>query len=605
MTSRAQRLFSSLLFLVVAAQCSGTVSAPPAPPGTGGAGEGGASGAGPGPGSGGTPGGSGGSGGQTPPGRGGAGGSAGAGTGGSAGAGGAGGAAGRDAGGGGGATAGRGGGGSGGAAGRDAGGTSPPPTNDAGTVGSMPAGPAGPWARGLQIGVVEVSQATFIRLGEGGQVVAPTARNAPIIEGRPLLVRVFVTPGAGFSARRLRGVVSIEAGGATKAFEEAKMISGASDSERAETTFNVLVPAAEMKPGAALWAAVYEAGPAAGDDPATPPRFPATGATDLAVKGGRMVLDVVAVPVTGPGGPLTDTPERRRNLENHLYDLYPVQKVNLKFRAPVTVDARITERTAAFGLIRDARTADGASARPYEYYHLLVAREDTTFTFAGTAGGGGGSANDPGSRRVSLTLVGGRAVDGNTNTVAHELGHNHGESHVPACGASGGSGSMYPLPEGALPTSGWSFSENALKTKARFKELMGYCRPRWISDFMWKRFEIRVRMVSALPVSEPPVTAFPERSLLGYVAPGERPNWGVVPERLVDASTISMSAQRIARLVMDDGRILYAPVSVNVMSDDVTREIAVNLPPDAPTGRAEVTVDGERFTISVGDLATP
>ena len=33
---------------------------------------------------------------------------------------------------------------------------------------------------------------------------------------------------------------------------------------------------------------------------------------------------------------------------------------------------------------------------------------------------------------------------------------------------------MYPLPEGAMRTNGWSLSENALKSKAMFKELMGY-----------------------------------------------------------------------------------------------------------------------------------
>jgi hypothetical protein len=449
--------------------------------------------------------------------------------------------------------------------------------------------------------VVEVSQATFIKLGEGAESVAVSARNAPIIEGRPLVVRVYVNPATGFAARRLRGVVSIDyAGAAGKQFEEAKMISVRSDPERVDSTFNVLVPAADIKPGATLWAAVYEGGPAMGAEPATPPRFPPTGAADLAVKAGRMVLDVVGVPVTGPGGPLADTPERRRKLENDLYDIYPVQKVNLKIREAVTVTAKITERTAAFGLLRDARTADGASARPYEYYHLLVAKDDTTFTFAGTAGGGGGSNNDPGSRRVALTLVGGRAIDGNTNTTAHELGHNHGEGHIPACGADGGDG-MYPLPEGAMAVSGWSLSENALKSKMRFKELMGYCRPRWISDFMYRRFEARVRTVSALP-TQPPGTAFADHSLLGYIAPGETPNWGVVPERLVDATT-SMSTQRFARLVLQDGRVVQVPVSVQTMSDDVTREIAVNLPADVDTDGAEVWVDGQRLTVPTTKLA--
>jgi hypothetical protein len=378
------------------------------------------------------------------------------------------------------------------------------------------------------------------------------------------------------------------------------MIAGASDPEKVATTFNILVPAAEVKPGASLWVALYEAGTATGADPSPPPRFPAEGGTDLAVKAGRMVLDVVGVPVTGPAGALADTPERRKKLENDLYDLYPVQKVNLRIREPVTVTAKVTERGAAFGLIRDARTADGASARPWEYYHLLVAKEDTTFTFAGTSGGGGGSANDPGSRRVALTLVGGRAVDGNTNTTAHELGHNHGQAHITACGATGTP--SYPLMGGAMEVSGWSLSQNALRSKAMYKELMGYCRPRWISDFMWIRFEERVRMVSAM--SPPAGTALADRSLLGYMGPGEKPNWGVVAERLVD-SNVPMTGQRYARLVLDDGRVLNVPVTVNLMSDEETREFSINLPADAQTERAEVVIDGQMFPVAVPSLYGP
>jgi hypothetical protein len=469
--------------------------------------------------------------------------------------------------------------------------------------GSTPAGPAGPWARAIQVGLVEVSQATFVKIGEGTEVVPAAMRNAPLIEGRPLVVRVHVVPAAGYTPRMLRGVVALAyAGQPGKQFEEAKMIAGRSDPEKVATTFNVVVPADDVKPGASLSVSLYEGGPATGAEPAPPPRFPADGGADLAVKAGRMVLDVVGVPVTGLGGALADTPERRLKLEKDLYDLYPVQKVNLRIREPVKAPAMITERAAAFGLLRDARTADGASARPYEYYHLLVAKEDTTFTFSGTAGGGGGSANDPGSRRVALTLVRGRAIDGNTNTTAHEIGHNHGEGHINACGAAGGTGSMYPLPDGTMAVNGWSLTENALKSKAMYKELMGYCRPRWISDYMWTRFEARVRTVSAM--SPPAGTTLADRSLLGYMGPGEKPNWGVVAERLVDSST-PMTGQRYARLRLEDGRVIRAPVTVNLMSDDETREFAINLPSDAPVADAEVVIDGQTFPVAVPTLFGP
>ncbi len=169
-----------------------------------------------------------------------------------------------------------------------------------GDGGSATAGPAGPWARGVTVGLVEVTQGVFVKIGEGATVVAPEMRNAPLIEGRPLFVRAYVS---GTLGRRLRGVLDVQYGGAGgKGFEEAKMMAGASNAEQLATTFNFLVPAAEVRPGMAMAVSIYEAAETAmGPDPATPPRFPASGTADLAIKAGRMVLDVVAMPVTGPG----------------------------------------------------------------------------------------------------------------------------------------------------------------------------------------------------------------------------------------------------------------------------------------------------------------
>jgi hypothetical protein len=473
-----------------------------------------------------------------------------------------------------------------------------------GDGGSPMAGPAGPWARGVAIGIVEITQAVFIKIGQGATVVDPAMRNAPVIEGRPLFVRTYVAPGAGFTARRLRAVVTIEyEGGTSKGFEDTKMISAASDSERLETTLNVLIPAADVRPQSSLTVSIYETGEAVGPDPATLPRFPPTGAAPLAVKAGRMVLDVVAMPVTGPMGALMDTPERRRKLEMDLYDLYPVQKVNLRIREPLVVTARLASSTPGFAALREARTKD--AAKPGEYYHLLVGRADINASYAGVASGAGAGVNDA-ARRVGITIVGTRALDGNTNTAAHEIGHNHGRNHAPACGATGDS--MYPLPNGQMEVSGFSLSEMALKSKARFRELMGYCRPRWISDYQWRALEVRVRAVSAFPAAAgaPGMTTLDQHSLQGFVTAGagETPDWGVVTGALVPDGA-AVTAARRARLTLADGRTLDVPVAVELMSDDVTREIAVNLPAGEDVVSAEVTVDGQRFSVPVSSLPVP
>ena len=88
-------------------------------------------------------------------------------------------------------------------------------------------------------------------------------------------------------------------------------------------------------------------------------------------------------------------------------------------------------------------------------------------------------------------------------------------------------------------------------------------------------------------MAPPATTALAERSLLGYIAPGERPNWGVVAERVVEPRRRHVPPAH-ARLVLDDGRVVKAPVSVNVMSDGVTRELGGHLPEEGTVQHAQV-----------------
>src|SRR2546423_14848976 len=93
--------------------------------------------------------------------------------------------------------------------------------------------------------------------------------------------------------------------------------------------------------------------------PAVPPRFPATGAADLGVKAGRMVMDLVLVPILGPSGPLDDSPPRRKHLESYLGDVYPVQQFNVRWHDPIKITAKLGWM-AAFKLLQQARIDDNA-----------------------------------------------------------------------------------------------------------------------------------------------------------------------------------------------------------------------------------------------------
>jgi hypothetical protein len=91
------------------------------------------------------------------------------------------------------------------------------------------------------------------------------------------------------------------------------------------------------------------------------------------------------------------------------------------------------------------------------------------------------------------------------------------------------------------------------------------------------------------------------RSLQAFVGPGEPPSVGVVQGHLVGPA-VSVTRRRFARLRLVDGTHVVAPLSVQVMTDETTRELAVNLPPERETESAELFVDGVRFTVAVAAL---
>jgi hypothetical protein len=483
----------------------------------------------------------------------------------------------------------------------------------AGTDASSDGGSAGPWARNVRIGLVEAAQSVFVRLGDGATTVAPGARNAEVIEGRPLLVRVHVQPAAGFTPRRLRGVLTVSPGDAAAglALEDAKMIGAASDPEKLETTFNFLVPADAVKPQARLRAELYETAAAGGPDPGTPPRFPATGTLDLAVRAGRMVLDVVMVPSVGPSGALDDAPARRKRVENHLYDVYPVQRVNVTWREPLRFTTKVSS-TMGFQTLVQTRTRDQAPAGTY--YHLLLAKEDSSEGLLGIANLANATAAD-GPRRIAMTFVEGHAVDTLLDTISHEMGHNHGRNHAPGCNARGVD-MGFPYAGPGIGVNGYSLSDQRLLIVRLHKDLMGYCNVTWVSDYTWRGFMARVRAVSAFPAADRASAPLATRALVGFQTPGQAPAWALTrgqlgphpgevappahtPEGTSDLPARLGAARARAHIRLGDGRTVTAPVGVRTLSDDRTRELALDLPDEGQgeIAAVDVMVDGARLSV--------
>ncbi len=367
---------------------------------------------------------------------------------------------------------------------------------------------AEPLATRIAVSELALMQALKVPLAKAGQ--AATRGSVPLVAGRDGLLRVYVTPEAGWTPKtvtaRIRLVTESPGGGFTKVLSATKTVSGASTEADLESTINVPIPGVYLQPTSKFVVVLNTADGAAPSDAPSPARYPATGAlAPLDAKAGAEVLRVKLVPVQyGADGSnrLPDVGEAQlERLRKMLYKLYPVARVEISvhepfpWTQPVSPSGKgLSELLDAIGQLRRSEQAGNDL-----YYYGAV---NPTPTYDDFCRGSCTTGLSPTSSAHSVGVgFGGSDEVGNktAETAAHEIGHAHGLSHAP-CGGAAGPDPAYPTDaEHAGARIGtWGFDQTTGKLvdpggAQPPKDIMAYCRPSWISDFHYQKLFERVR----------------------------------------------------------------------------------------------------------------
>ena len=375
------------------------------------------------------------------------------------------------------------------------GGTSSGGASSSGGSGSGPLPTTGDLARGLSIQSVAIYQGTKVTLFEGGSAVSD--RNAPVVSGRDALVRVFVSPEAGFSSREI--VASLDLGNGPT-LDAKRVVSGGSTDGSLSSTFNINVPAARITPGLNVSVSLLEAAASNATGSTDGARAPSSGTAPLGASATGGALEVVLVPLVVNGIQPDVSAARVQEYKDYLYRLYPVPEVKVTVRNAVTHSNSVSGKSgSSWNSILDkllsVRSSDKPASQKY-YYGVLTPQQSFSQYCAGGCIAGMSpvaKASDVWARgSVGLGFFPTGGYSGSGDTMAHEIGHAHGLPHAP-CGTS--NAGPFPYTGGKIGVWGYDLIAKKLIDPSKYKDVMSYCDPTWFSDYNFDKLFTRQQAV--------------------------------------------------------------------------------------------------------------
>ena len=387
----------------------------------------------------------------------------------------------------------------------------------------------------LQIEEVALFQTVKVSLSDGVTPVNAMGRS-PVVANRPTLFRVYVAPrGGAFTPREFSARVTVKNGTGEDQYYAKQRISKASTEGDTASTFQIAVPREKILADTRYSVEVVECGAVAAPNvsaagsgaagtgaaagrgaaaagrggsaaagrggSAAPPsgapgtRFPTTGDTPLsAVDSG--ILKIRLVPLNA-GGRMPDTSDAKLKIyKEYMEAMYPVDEVKFTVAPALNVTTpvnwnRILEQ------LRAQRQRDMIATDEYYYGLLRPTERFQEFCRGGCTAG----VAYIGNVRQTATRVGmGLAYDDEMSAgiMAHEVGHTHGRPHAP-CAPGNQIQSVdqnFPYQRGATGVWSYDFRSKKFFDPMTTRDIMGYCEPKWISDYTYDLLFSRGAMIN-------------------------------------------------------------------------------------------------------------
>jgi hypothetical protein len=348
-------------------------------------------------------------------------------------------------------------------------------------------------ARELNLRDIAVYQTVKIPVMQKGVAVAKAQRVAGVIEGRPTLFRVFVDPGTAFVARDFSARLTLKSAGIDDHLFAKQRITKASTDADTASTFQIFVPADKIHADTSYSLELVECAQPSGN--ALSARFPATGEVALETRK-TGVLKVVVIPVQ-TNSRVPDTSATALAIyKAYLEALYPIEQAQLRVGTQITT-AYPVNWTTLLEQIRTQRQTDKAAAD--EYFFGLMQPMATLKEYCRSGCTAGIGYVGPATQAATRAAVGLAFADEmSAATMAHELGHNHGRNHAPCAPGNNISGvdASYPYAGAKAGVWGYDARKRVFFNPDTTLDIMGYCDPKWISDYTYKGLIDRVATIN-------------------------------------------------------------------------------------------------------------